>query len=293
MLDSDILGEDILEVCVEDINSEDNVNIELEPIDRVQLARHERRPYAQDLIDRLLINFQELHGDRKFRDDPAMITGFGLFHDRPVAIIGHQKGRDVRERQLRNFGMPKPEGYRKALRVMKIAEKFNRPVITLIDTPGAYPGIDAEERGQAEAIAVNLREMARLRVPIIVTITGEGGSGGALAIGLGDVVNIFENGVYSVISPEGCAAILWKDAARAPQAARSLRLTAPDLKAIGVVDNIIPEPPGGAHENWDGAAASLDLAIVAALAKVDQLSIEELLEARYQRFRRLGEIANA
>ena len=278
---------------MEDINSEDNVNIELEPIDRVQLARHERRPYAQDLIDRLLINFQELHGDRKFRDDPAMITGFGLFHDRPVAVIGQQKGRDVRERQLRNFGMPKPEGYRKALRVMKIAEKFNRPVITLIDTPGAYPGIDAEERGQAEAIAVNLREMARLRVPIIVTITGEGGSGGALAIGLGDVVNIFENGVYSVISPEGCAAILWKDAARAPQAARSLRLTAPDLKAIGVVDNIIPEPPGGAHENWDGAAASLDLAIVAALAKVDQLSIEELLEARYQRFRRLGEIANA
>lgn len=278
---------------MEDINSEDNVNIELEPIDRVQLARHERRPYAQDLIDRLLINFQELHGDRKFRDDPAMITGFGLFHDRPVAIIGQQKGRDVRERQLRNFGMPKPEGYRKALRVMKIAEKFNRPVITLIDTPGAYPGIDAEERGQAEAIAVNLREMARLRVPIIVTITGEGGSGGALAIGLGDVVNIFENGVYSVISPEGCAAILWKDAARAPQAARSLRLTAPDLKAIGVVDNIIPEPPGGAHEDWDGAAASLDLAIVAALAKVDQLSIEELLEARYQRFRRLGEIANA
>jgi len=278
---------------VEDINSEDNVNIELEPIDRVQLARHERRPYAQDLIDRLLINFQELHGDRKFRDDPAMITGFGLFHDRPVAVIGQQKGRDVRERQLRNFGMPKPEGYRKALRVMKIAEKFNRPVITLIDTPGAYPGIDAEERGQAEAIAVNLREMARLRVPIIVTITGEGGSGGALAIGLGDVVNIFENGVYSVISPEGCAAILWKDAARAPQAARSLRLTAPDLKAIGVVDNIIPEPPGGAHEDWDAAAASLDLAIVAALAKVDQLSIEELLEARYQRFRRLGEIANA
>lgn len=278
---------------MEDINSEDNVNIELEPIDRVQLARHERRPYAQDLIDRLLINFQELHGDRKFRDDPAMITGFGLFHDRPIAVIGQQKGRDVRERQLRNFGMPKPEGYRKALRVMKIAEKFNRPVITLIDTPGAYPGIDAEERGQAEAIAVNLREMARLRVPIIVTITGEGGSGGALAIGLGDVVNIFENGVYSVISPEGCAAILWKDAARAPQAARSLRLTAPDLKAIGVVDNIIPEPPGGAHEDWDGAAASLDLAIVAALAKVDQLSIEELLEARYQRFRRLGEIANA
>ena len=278
---------------MEDINSEDNVNIELEPIDRVQLARHERRPYAQDLIDRLLINFQELHGDRKFRDDPAMITGFGLFHDRPVAVIGQQKGRDVRERQLRNFGMPKPEGYRKALRVMKIAEKFNRPVITLIDTPGAYPGIDAEERGQAEAIAVNLREMARLRVPIIVTITGEGGSGGALAIGLGDVVNIFENVVYSVISPEGCAAILWKDAARAPQAARSLRLTAPDLKAIGVVDNIIPEPPGGAHEDWDAAAASLDLAIVAALAKVDQLSIEELLEARYQRFRRLGEIANA
>lgn len=262
------------------------------PIERVQLARHEKRPYALDFIERLFKDFQEIHGDRKYMDDPALITGFATFHNRPIAVIAQQKGRDVRERQMRNFGMPKPEGYRKALRVMKLAEKFGRPIITLIDTPGAYPGIDAEERGQAEAIAVNLREMARLRVPIVVTVTGEGGSGGALAIGLGDVVNIFENGVYSVISPEGCAAILWKDATRAPQAALSLRLTATDLLAQGIVDRIIPEAGAGAHENWDLAVAGLDEAITSALKEIDALSIEKMLDRRYEKFRRLGAVLN-
>src|SRR5882672_3764795 len=226
-------------------------------MERVQLARHDRRPYAKDFISRVFTDFCEIHGDRNFRDDPAIVCGVARFQGRHSVVIAHQKGRDVRERQIRNFGMPKPDGYRKALRVMKMAEKFGRPIFTLIDTPGAYPGIDAEERGQAEAIAVNLREMARLKVPIIVTITGEGGSGGALAIGVGDVTNIFENGVYSVISPEGCAAILWKDAALATQAANSLKLTALELKTLGVVDRIVPEPEGGAHQDWDKAAAYL------------------------------------
>ncbi|MFZ4986993.1 MAG: acetyl-CoA carboxylase carboxyltransferase subunit alpha [Blastocatellia bacterium] len=274
---------------MEEINGINTGESTLAPIDRVQLARHEKRPDALDFIERIFTDFREIHGDRKFKDDPALITGFASFHGRPVAIIAQQKGRDVRERQHRNFGMPKPEGYRKALRVMKLAEKFNRPVITLIDTPGAYPGIDAEERGQAEAIAVNLREMARLRVPIVVTITGEGGSGGALAIGLGDVVNIFENGVYSVISPEGCAAILWKDASRSPQAAKSLRLTAPDLKELGIIDHIIPEPGAGAHEDWDRAAEGLDQAITTALDGIAGLTVDQMLAARYRKFRRLGE----
>lgn len=262
----------------------------IEPIDRVQLARHEKRPYALDFIERIFSDFQEVHGDRKFMDDPALITGMATFEGQPVAIIAQQKGRDVRERQLRNFGMPKPEGYRKALRVMKMAEKFNRPIITLIDTPGAYPGIDAEERGQAEAIAVNLREMARLRVPIIVFITGEGGSGGALAIGVGDSINILENGVYSVISPEGCAAILWKDATRSAQAAKSLKLTAEDLLALGIVDRIVPEPAGGAHLDWDATAAAMGQVIREALPRIGGLSVEEMLERRYQKFRQLGRL---
>ena len=263
---------------------------ELAPIDRVHLARHERRPYALDYIERIFENFQEIHGDRKFMDDPAMITGYATFEGRQVMIIAQQKGRDVRERQSRNFGMPKPEGYRKALRAMQLAEKFGRPIITLIDTPGAYPGIDAEERGQAEAIAVNLREMARLRVPIIVTVTGEGGSGGALAIGLGDMINIFENGVYSVISPEGCAAILWKDSALAAQAASSLKLTAVDLLAQGIVDQIIPEPAGGAHADWDAAAKALAASIKVALDQISLLGVEEMLERRYRKFRAMGQI---
>ncbi len=272
------------------MNPQDQPEKELAPIDRVHLARHEKRPYALDFIHRLFENFHQLHGDRKFKDDPAMITGFANFQGRPVAVIAQQKGRDVKERQARNFGMPKPEGYRQALRVMKLAEKFQRPVITLIDTPGAYPGIDAEERGQAEAIAINLREMARLRVPIIVTITGEGGSGGALAIGLGDEINIFENGVYSVISPEGCAAILWKDSAMAAQAAMSLKLTAHDLLSLGIVDRIIPEPHGGAHLDWDAAARSLSDCLSSALDETSKLSVDDLLERRYRKFRLMGKL---
>jgi acetyl-CoA carboxylase carboxyl transferase subunit alpha len=257
-------------------------------IERVQLARHERRPYAMDFIGRIFTDFCEVHGDRKFRDDPAIVCGVARFQDRPVVVIAHQKGRDVRERQARNFGMPKPDGYRKALRVMKMAEKFGRPIFTLIDTPGAYPGIDAEERGQAEAIAVNLREMARLKVPIIVTITGEGGSGGALAIGVGDVTNILENGIYSVISPEGCAAILWKDASRAPQAASSLKLTAMELKDLGIVDRIVPEPEGGAQDDWDKAAAYLSEALKESLQEVGSLTDADRIKRRYDRFRRMG-----
>jgi acetyl-CoA carboxylase carboxyl transferase subunit alpha len=262
-------------------------------IERVQLARHDRRPYAKDFIGRIFTDFCELHGDRKFRDDPAIVCGAARFQGRPVVVIAHQKGRDVRERQIRNFGMPKPDGYRKALRVMKTAEKFGRPIFTLIDTPGAYPGIDAEERGQAEAIAVNLREMARLKVPIIVTITGEGGSGGALAIGVGDVTNILENGIYSVISPEGCAAILWKDAALAPQAASNLKLTALELKSLGIVDRIVPEPKGGAHEDWDEAAAHLAEALKESLAEVDSMKDSDRVARRYQRFRKMGVVESS
>jgi acetyl-CoA carboxylase carboxyl transferase subunit alpha len=257
-------------------------------MERVQMARHDKRPYAKDFIDRIFTDFYEIHGDRKFRDDPAIVCGAAKFQGRPVVVIAHQKGRDVRERQARNFGMPKPDGYRKALRVMKMAEKFGRPVFTLIDTPGAYPGIDAEERGQAEAIAVNLREMSRLKVPIIVTITGEGGSGGALAIGVGDVTNILENGIYSVISPEGCAAILWKDAALSPQAASSLKLTALELKTLGIVDRIVPEPEGGAHEDWDMAAAHLAEALKESLAEVDSMKENDRIARRYERFRKMG-----
>jgi acetyl-CoA carboxylase carboxyl transferase subunit alpha len=271
-------------------NEQDNGQTAME---RVQLARHDRRPYAKDFISRVFTDFYEIHGDRKFRDDPAIVCGIARFQGRPLVVIAHQKGRDVRERQARNFGMPKPDGYRKALRVMKMAEKFGRPIFTLIDTPGAYPGIDAEERGQAEAIAVNLREMARLKVPIIVTITGEGGSGGALAIGVGDVTNILENGIYSVISPEGCAAILWKDAARASQAASSLKLTALELKNLGIVDRIVQEPEGGAHEDWDKAAAYLADALKESLAKVEAMSSGDRISRRYERFRRMGVVGGS
>lgn len=263
--------------------------VTLEAIERVKLARHDRRPYALDFIERIFTDFVEIHGDRKFGDDPAIVAGFANFRGKPVAIVAHQKGRDLKERQVRNFGMPKPDGYRKALRVMKMAEKFNRPIFCLIDTPGAYPGIDAEERGQAEAIAYNLREMARIRVPIIVTVTGEGGSGGALAIGVGDSVSILENAVYSVITPEGCAAILWKDAKLAPQAAASMRMTAPDLLSLGIVDHLVPEPEGGAHEDWEGASAILGDHLAEVLAASEDLAVEDRLEKRYQKFRLLGE----
>jgi acetyl-CoA carboxylase carboxyl transferase subunit alpha len=257
-------------------------------LERVQLARHPDRPYTLDLIERLFEDFVELHGDKRFAEDPAIVCGFARFHGLPVVVVGHQKGRDTKQRSFRNFGMPKPEGYRKALRVMKLGEKFGRPILTFIDTPGAYPGIDAEERGQAEAIAYNLREMARLRVPIIVTVIGEGGSGGALAIGVGDQVLMLENSIYSVISPEGCAAILWKDASRADRAAEGLRLTAQDLHEEQIIDQIISEPPGGAHTDYDQTARYLDSALSKRLAEAVSCSQEERLARRYAKLRQFG-----
>ena len=256
--------------------------------ERVQLARHPERPYTLDFIERLFEDFVELHGDRRFGDDPAIVCGLARFHGLPVVVVGHQKGRDTKQRSYRNFGMPKPEGYRKALRVMQLAEKFGRPIFTLIDTPGAYPGIDAEERGQAEAIACNLREMARLKVPVIVTVIGEGGSGGALAIGVGDQVMMLENSIYSVISPEGCAAILWKDSRRAEQAAAGLRLTAQELYAEKIVDQIISEPPGGAHTDYDQAARHLDVALSKSFAEAVSCTQEERLAKRSSKLRQFG-----
>src|SRR5688500_7853540 len=256
--------------------------------ERVQLARHADRPYTLDLIERLFEDFVELHGDKRFAEDPAIVCGLARFHGLPVVVIGHQKGRDTKQRSYRNFGMPKPEGYRKALRAMKLAEKFRRPIITLIDTPGAYPGIDAEERGQAEAIAYNLREMAKLKVPVIVTVIGEGGSGGALAIGVGDQVLMLENAVYSVISPEGCAAILWKDSGKAEKAAEGLRLTAQDLAAEQIVDQIISEPSGGAHSDYDQAARFLDAALSERLAEAASSTQEDRLARRHRKLRQFG-----
>jgi acetyl-CoA carboxylase carboxyl transferase subunit alpha len=256
--------------------------------DRVKLARHADRPYALDFIERLFEDFVELHGDRRFADDPAIVSGFAKFHGLPVVVVGQQKGRDTKQRGYRNFGMPKPEGYRKAMRAMKLADKFGRPVFTFVDTPGAYPGIDAEERGQAEAIAYNLREMAKLKVPVIVTIIGEGGSGGALAIAIGDQVLMLENATYSVITPEGCAAILWKDSAQAPLAANGLRLTAQHLFKEGIVDQIISEPGEGAHTNHDAAARFLDAALTRQLAEAVSLTQEERLTRRYAKLRQFG-----
>jgi len=263
--------------------------ITLDAWDRVKLARHASRPYTLDYVEALFTEFSEIHGDRRFGDDPALVTGLARFHGESCVIIGHQKGRTTKQRQQRNFGMPKPEGYRKALRVMKIAEKFQRPIFAFIDTPGAYPGIDAEERGQAEAIAYNLREMARLRVPVVVTVTGEGGSGGALAIGVGDQVMMLENSIYSVISPEGCASILWRDAAFAEAAAKALRLTAQDLFELGLIDRIVPEPAGGAHADPEAMSVTLGEALGEALAIVADLSVEERLRLRYEKFRKMGD----
>ncbi len=262
----------------------------LTPWQTVQVARHSRRPYVLDFIEHLFTDFVEVQGDRRFGEDPAIVTGMAWFHDKPVAVIGHQKGRDTKQKIRRNFGMPRPEGYRKALRVMQMADKFERPIFCFVDTPGAYPGIDAEERGQAEAIAVNIREMARIRVPIIVAVTGEGGSGGALAVAVGDEILIMEHSIYSVISPEGCAAILWKDAGRAEEAADGLKLTATDLLELGLVDRIVPEPVGGAHTAHRRAAQILNKYLVEALERVERLSPEERVEARYQKFRRMGEV---
>jgi acetyl-CoA carboxylase carboxyl transferase subunit alpha len=256
--------------------------------ERVLLARHADRPYTLDLIERLFEDFVELHGDKRFGEDPAIVCGLARFHGLPVIVVGHQKGRDTKQRSFRNFGMPKPEGYRKALRVMKLGEKFGRPIFTFIDTPGAYPGIDAEERGQAEAIAFNLREMAKIKVPIIVTVIGEGGSGGALAIGVGDQVLMLENSIYSVITPEGCAAILWKDAAQAERAAEGLRLTAQHLYGEGIIDQIIPEPEGGAHNDYDQTARYLDSALSERLAEAVSCTQDERLLRRYNKLRHFG-----
>jgi acetyl-CoA carboxylase carboxyl transferase subunit alpha len=263
--------------------------IHMGPWQRAQIARHQQRPYTLDFIALLFTDFIELHGDRGYADDKAIIAGFGKFHGRPVAIIGHQKGRDTKQRLIRNFGQPKPEGYRKALRIMQLAAKFGRPIFTFIDTPGAYPGIDAEERGQGEAIARNLREMARLAVPVIVTVTGEGGSGGALAIAVGDRVNILENSFYSVISPEGCASIIWRDSTKAETAAAAMKITAKDLKELGLVDEIVPEPEGGAHSDHEAAARFLDEVLDRQLVALSNQSVRELLDARYEKFRKMGQ----
>lgn len=259
-----------------------------EAFERVKLARHPERPYALDLINELFQEVTEIHGDRRYADDTAVLGGFAIYKGAPVAFIGQQKGRDTKQRRYRNFGMSKPEGYRKALRIMKLAEKFGRPIITFIDTPGAYPGIDAEERGQAEAIALNLMEMARIEVPIVVLIIGEGGSGGALAIALGDQILMLENAIYSVITPEGCAAILWKDASQAPRAAKSLRLTAGDLRKLNIVDKVVREPGGGAHSSLAETVAYVDAALKESLSEIAGLKREERIARRYRKLRLIG-----
>ena len=265
-----------------------NVYSDLSPWQRVQLCRHPKRPYALDYIERIVSDFEELHGDRRFKDDLAIVGGTAIFEGQPVMILGQQKGRNTKDNLKRNFGCPNPEGYRKALRLMQMAEKFNLPIITLVDTPGAYPGIGAEERHVAEAIAVNIRDMSALSVPIISIVIGEGGSGGALGIAVADTVMILENSYYSVISPEGCAAILWKDRAAAPKAAEALKFSPENLKELGVVDTIISEPAGGAHRDYDLAAKSLKKEIKSALNKLLKLDTGALLEQRYSKFRNMG-----
>jgi acetyl-CoA carboxylase carboxyl transferase subunit alpha len=260
----------------------------LSAVERVQLARHPKRPFTLDYIDRTFTDFVELHGDRAFRDDEAIVCGWARLDGRTVMVIGHQKGRDMKENLRRNFGMPHPEGYRKALRIMKLAEKFGTPIITLIDTPGAYPGLGAEERGQAEAIARNLLEMARLRVPVIACVIGEGGSGGALALGVADRVLMLENSIYSVISPEGCAAILWKTAGAKDKAAEALKLTARDLAALDVIDDVVPEPMGGAQTDWDATAGALRSALQRHLAELDALDADTRRQQRWSKFEAMG-----
>jgi acetyl-CoA carboxylase carboxyl transferase subunit alpha len=264
----------------------------LTPWQKTLVARHPNRPYALDYVLALFTEWVELRGDRRYGDDPALVCGFALYKGRPVAVVGHQKGRDTKQKIYRNFGMPKPEGYRKALRVMRLAEKFKRPIVCFVDTPGAYPGLDAEERGQAEAIAFNLREMAGLRTPIVVFVTGEGGSGGALAIAVGDRVNMLEHSVYSVITPEGCASILWRDAGRAEEAATAMKITAPDLVGLGIVDEVVPEPAGGAHVNHEELFRSLDEVLERQLGALTKMTGEALVEARYQKFRNMGRLGH-
>jgi acetyl-CoA carboxylase carboxyl transferase subunit alpha len=265
----------------------------LTPYQRVQVARHPRRPYALDYINGLFADFIELHGDRLYRDDPAIVGGLGRLHGRSVVVIGQQKGRDIKENLKRNFGMPHPEGYRKALRLMRLAERFRLPIVTLIDTPGAHPGLGAEERGQAEAIARNIEDMAALRTPVVVAIVGEGGSGGALALAVGDRVLILENAIYSVISPEGCAAILWRDASLKERAAEALKLTAPDLLAMGLVDEIVPEPPGGAHADPAAAVEALGVTLERHLAELAGVPTDELVARRGEKYLRMGKFEEA
>src|SRR6266542_3025511 len=261
----------------------------LTPWQRVLVARHPNRPNTLDYVERLFTEVDELHGDRRFADDHAIVGGTGSYKGQPIAFVGHQKGRDTKQKIFRNFGYARPEGYRKALRVLEMAQKFSRPVVVFIDTPAAYPGIESAERGVAEAIAVNLREMMMIEVPIIVIVCGEGGSGGALGIAIGDRVLMQEFSVYSVIPPEGCAAILWRDANRKVEAAEALKITAPDMLALGLIDAVVPEPTGGAHNNADAATALVDQALSVSLADVAALSVDERLNARYDKFRRMGE----
>ncbi len=265
------------------------VSGQLSAWERTELARHPMRPHFLDYVERIFSDFSEIHGDRGFGDDPAIISGMARFNGREVVVIGTQKGRETKQRIYRNFGQPNPEGYRKALRVMRFAEKWHRPVITLIDVPGAYPGLGAEERGQAEAIAHNLREMARLKVPFIAAITGEGGSGGALAIAVADRVLMMENSIYSVISPEGCASIMWRDSSKRELAAQAMRITAKDNFEMGFCDEVVPEPAGGAHHDYDAAAASLSTALEKNLAELEKKPLQELLDARYQKFRKMAQ----
>lgn len=259
---------------------------------RTLIARHDLRPYTLDYVERLFKDFSEIHGDRRFADDPAIVAGMAVYHGTPVMIVGHQKGRDLKQRQHRNFGCSQPEGYRKAIRAMKLADKFSRPIICFVDTPGAYPGMGAEERGQAEAIAYNLREMSRLEVPVIVCIVGEGGSGGALGIAIGNRILMQENAIYTVITPEGCSAILWKDQEHVVAAAAALKITASDLKSLGVIDEIVPEPPGGAHTDHDAAADLLDRQLRPSLEAMLDKSGSEIRNQRYLKFRQLGAISN-
>ena len=269
----------------------ENIFSKLSPWQISQISRHPRRPYTLDYVARLFSEFDELHGDRAFADDPAIVGGVGRLDGRPVMVIGHQKGREVKEKVRRNFGMPKPEGYRKALRLMEMAERFRMPILTFIDTPGAFPGIDAEERGQSEAIARNLLVMSRLKVPIIATVIGEGGSGGALAIGVCDHLQMLEFSTYSVISPEGCASILWRSAEKAPEAAEAMGLTADRLHDVGIVDQVIKEPLGGAHRDYDQAAEAIRRALTGVLAELDELPEAELIERRYQRLMSYGNVS--
>jgi acetyl-CoA carboxylase carboxyl transferase subunit alpha len=265
------------------------ISTHLNAWERTSLARHPQRPYTLDYVERIFTDWSEIHGDRGFRDDPAIVCGMARFHGEEVVVVGQQKARDAKQRVYRNFGMPHPEGYRKALRVMKIAEKFGRPIFTFVDTDGAYPGLHAEERGQGEAIARNLLEMSRLEVPIIATVIGVGGSGGALAIAVGDRVLMMENSVYSVISPEGCASIMWRDASKKELAAEAMKITAKDMAELGCVDGIIPEPPGGAHTDHARAAELLDCELKQQLSEIKSLPVRDLLETRYQKFRKMAQ----